>query len=254
MAKKPTTDSQEIHVPELRTSTIKLRIIGTTPLYQNRMAAKAKQNLLTGGGQVTSADKKATLRHTPLDEFRDTLEHVPDGPTAIGLRVVAVKAAMATAAIETAGITKTSAQRLLFMPGELTPLYGVPKLRMDVVRNSGIARTPDIRTRAFLPTWGAEIEMRHIIPHLPVTSVVTLLCNAGILIGVGDFRQEKGKGNFGSFRVITPEQQDDEWDELVANGARAAQLEAIAAPEYADPDTADLMQHFFGETERRRAA
>lgn len=250
MAKK--TVEQEIVVPALRRGIVKLRIIGQTPMFQNRMAAKAKQQLLVGGRKKTAADR-AQIKHHPLAEFRDSLERMGDGPTALGLRVVAMKAAMCTAALETAGITKTSAQRLLFMPGDLTPLYGVPQLRMDVVRSADINRTPDVRTRAFLPKWGAEIEIQHVLPQLPTSSVVTLACNAGVLVGLGDFRQEKGKGSFGSFRVIGPEEQDSEWDELVAGHGREAQLAAIDDPKFADEDTAELMDFFFGE-EKRRAA
>lgn len=242
----------EIIVPELRRGVVRLRVIGQTPMFQNRMAAKAKQQLLVGGRKKTAADR-VQIKHHPLVEFRDSLERIGDGPTAIGLRVVAMKAAMCTAAIETAGITKTSAQRLLFMPGELAALYGVPQLRMDVVRSADINRTPDIRTRAFLPKWGAEIEIHHVLPQLPITSVVTLAANAGVLIGLGDFRQEKGKGAFGSFRVITTDTKDAEWDDLVANHGRKAQLAAIEKPEFADEDTIELMEFFYGE-EKRRAA
>lgn len=250
MAKKEI--EQEIIVPALRRGVVKLRLIGETPMFQNRMAAKAKQQLLVGGRKKTAADR-AVIKHHPLVEFRDSLERIGDGPTALGLRVVAMKAAMCTAALETAGITKTSAQRLLFMPGDLTPLYGVPQLRMDVVRSADVNRTPDVRTRAFLPKWGAEIEIHHVLPQLPISSVVTLACNAGVLVGLGDFRQEKGKGAFGSFRVITADTQDDDWDDLVTNYGREAQVAAIDSPTYADNDTAELMEFFFGE-EKRRAA
>lgn len=245
-------NEQEIIVPALRRGIVKLRIIGQTPLFQNRMAAKAKQQLLVGGGKKTAADK-VKVKHDPLAEYRDSMERVADGPTALGMRVVAMKAAMCTAALETGGITKTSAQRLLFMPGELTPLYGVPQLRMDIVRSANINRTPDVRTRAYLPKWGAEIEVHHVLPQLSISSVVTLACNAGVLVGLGDFRQEKGKGSFGSFRVIGPDEKDSEWDELVAFHGRAAQLAAIADPEFADDDTAELMSHFFVEKTRRAA-
>lgn len=243
----------EIYVPPLHRGVIKLRIIGQTPMFQNRMAAKAKRQLLVGGRKKTAADK-ANIKHSPLDEYRDSMEMFPGGePTALGLRVVAVKAAMCTAALETAGITKTSAQRLLFMPGDLAPLYGVPQLRMDVVRSADINRTPDVRTRAFIPRWGAEVEVHHILPQLPVSSVVALAANAGVLVGVGDFRQEKGKGSFGSFRVITADQQDDEWDDLVANHGAAAQRRAIDEPEFADADTEELMDYFHEEFSRRAA-
>lgn len=243
-------ESAEISVTPLRRGLTKLKIIGETPLFQNRMANKAKQQLLVGGRKKTAADK-VQIKHDPIREFRDSAEVLPDGQTALGLRVVAVKAAMATAALETTGITKTSAQRLIFMPGDLAPLYGTPQLRMDVVRSADIARTPDVRTRAYIPKWGAEIEIQYIVPQLSVSSVVSLLCNAGVLVGVGDYRQEKGKGGFGAFRVIGEDQQDDEWDDLVTNHGREAQAAALEDPEYADTDTADLMAHFHSEVRRR---
>lgn len=250
MVAKKTNETAEITVAPLRRGSVKLRIIGETPLFQNRMSAKAKQQLLVGGRKKTKVER-LEVKHNPLVEYRDSAEIMTSGPTALGLRVVAVKAAMATAALETPGLTKTSAQRLLFMPGDLVPLYGTPQLRMDVVRSADINKTPDVRTRAFLPRWGAEIEVQYIVPQLSVASVVTLLCNAGVLVGVGDFRQEKGKGAFGSFRVLGEGEDDDEWNDLVANHGRAAQAMALEAPDYADSDTADLMEHFFAETKRR---
>lgn len=245
-------DTAEIRVTPLRRGSTRLRIVGMTPLFQNRMANKAKQQLLVGGRKKTKADR-AEIKHQPLQEYRDSAEIMKDGPTALGLRVVAVKAAMCTAALETAGLTKSATQRLLFMPGDLVPLYGTPQLRMDVVRSADINRTPDVRTRAFLPRWGAEIEIQYIVPQLSVSSVVSLLCNAGVLVGVGDFRQEKGKGAFGSFRVLGEGEDDDEWNDLVENHGRAAQEAALAEPDYADRDTADLMEFFAGEVERRAA-
>lgn len=252
MATSKTTETAEIRIQPLKRATVRLRIIGQTPLFQNRMAAKATQQLLVGGRKKTKADR-AEIKHDPLREFRDSAEILSDGPTALGLRVIAIKAAMATAALETAGLTKTSAQRLIFMPGDFTPLYGVPQLRMDVVRSADINRTPDVRTRAYLPKWGAEVEIQYIVPQLSAQSVVSLLCNAGVLVGVGDYRQEKGKGAFGSFRVIGESEADPEWDELVADHGRAAQEAALASPQYADRDTEDLMRFFFEEQQRRAA-
>jgi hypothetical protein len=245
-------ETAEISVKALQRGSVRLRIVGQTPLFQNRMANKAKHALLVGGQKKTKADR-AMIKHDPLREYRDSAEVMNAGPTALGLRVTAVKGAMATAALETAGLTKTSAQRLLFMPGDLVPLYGTPQLRMDVVRSADINRTPDIRTRAFLPIWGAEIEINYIVPQLSVSSVVSLLCNAGVLVGVGDFRQEKGKGAFGSFRVLGEGEDDAEWNDLVKNHGRKAQEKALADPEYADGDTAELMEFFFSETKRRAA-
>ena len=248
---KAKTEISEIQVAPLRRATVKLRIIGMTPLFQNRMANKVKQGLLVGTKKKTKAGR-VEIKHNPVQEYRDSMEIIPHGPTAIGLRVTAVKAAMCTAALETAGLTKTATQRLLFMPGDFAALYGTPQLRMDVVRSADINRTPDVRSRAFFPQWGAEIEIQYIVPQLSASAVVNLLCNAGILVGVGDYRQEKGKGAYGSFRVIGEGEKDEEWNMLLKH-AHKVQTEAIRVPDYADRDTADLMA-FFGEETKRRAA
>jgi hypothetical protein len=249
---KKADDTTEISIVPLKRGSTKLRIIGITPMFQNRMAEKAKWQLLVGGQKKGKADR-AVIKHNPLEEYRSSAEILPSGPTSLGLKVVAVKGSMLTAALETPGMTKESAKRLLFMPGDFAPLYGTPQLRIDVVRSADMAKTPDMRTRTFLPKWGAEIDIQFIVPQMSITSVVTLLCNAGVLAGVGDFRQEKGKGAFGSFRVLGEGQKDAEWDDLVANHGRRAQVAALASPEYADRDTADLMAFYEGEVRRRAA-
>lgn len=249
---KAKQETAEIHVAPLRRGVTRLRIIGQTPLYQNRMSAKARQQLLVGSKRKTKIER-LEVKHNPVQEFRDSAEIIPDGPTALGLRVTAVKAAMCTAALETPGLTKTSAQRLLFMPGEFAALYGTPLLKMDITRSADIAKTPDVRTRAFLPKWGAEIEIQYILPQLSVSAVVTLLCNAGVLVGVGDYRQEKGKGAYGAFRVIGEGEDDPEWSDLIANHGREVQQAALDSPECFDRDTLDLMTFYADEVARRAA-
>lgn len=249
---KAKEQTAEISIVPLKRGTVNLRIIGTTPLFQNRMANKVKQYLLVGGGKKTKAER-AGIKHDPLSEYRDSAEILPSGPTALGIRVTAVKGAMATAALETPGLTKTSVQRLLFMPDDFAALYGKPYLRMDVVRSADAAKTPDVRSRCFLPKWGAEITIQFITPQLSIQSVVALLCNAGVLVGVGDYRQEKGKGAFGSFRVIGPGEKDAEWDELIKKHDRKVQEAALANPTYADRDTEDLMAFYASEVKRRAA-
>lgn len=249
---KAKSETTVITVEPLHRARMTVRIVGMTPLFQNRMSNKVTQILLVGGKKKTKAERVG-IKHDPLCEYRDSAEILSDGPTALGLRVTAVKAAMCDAAIRTAGVAKTEAQQLLFMPGDLTPLYGIPQLRMDVVRSADANRTPDIRIRAFLPTWGAEVAIQYIVPELSATSVVTLLCNAGIIMGVGDYRQQKGKGTFGSFRVLGEGEKDNEWDDLVKNHGRMRQLKALEKPEFANKDTADLMEFYLGELKRRAA-
>lgn len=249
-----TTKKQDetIIIPRLKQHSLRLRIIGVRPLYQNRTSEKVRHELLVGGKRKTAAERQE-IKHRPFDEYRNSAERVDSGPTALGIRTVAVKAAMCSAAVDTAGVTRAGMQRLLWVPGDHYPVYGTPKLKMDVTRSADMNRTPDIRTRCFLPQWCAEIELLFISPQLSAQSVATLLANAGVLIGIGDFRQEKGKGNFGCFRVIGADEQDDEWDWLVANGGREAQLNALESPQYACSETAELMAFYQGEVKRRAA-
>lgn len=239
-----------VEVKALRRGSLKLRIIGVTPLFQNRMANKVLTGLLLGSQKKTASERKE-IKHHPFEEFRSSAEIVPSGATALGIRTIAIKSAMSTAAIETDGLTKAGVQRLLYLPGEHFALYGTPQLRIDVVRCADIARTPDMRSRAFLPIWGAEVVIQYITPQLNPNSVASLLCNAGALIGIGDYRQEKGKGNFGLFRVLGENEQDDEWDLLVKHHGRKAQLAALANPEFANTETAELCALYASEVNRR---
>ena len=246
--------SEPVHIDiqaVARASTI-LRIIGTTPLIQNRMPAKVKRSLLLGSKKKTAAEK-AHVKHHPFEEFRDSIEFQKTGTTAVGLPVTAVKGAMLTAALETAGMTKTGAQRLLFMPGDFFYVYGVPQIRCDVVRSADMGRTPDIRTRAIFPHWCAEVEIEYVHPQLSQNSVAALLSNAGMLSGVGDYRQEKGKGSFGSFRVVGNKDKDKEWASIVKMGGRAAQEHAILHPEPYNYETEELLS-FYNEEIAKRAA
>lgn len=241
-----------VEVPVVNLIEMRLRIIGVTPMFMNRMSAKVKQGLLVGSKKKTAAER-INIKHNPFQEFVDSAEIVNSGPTALGLLVTAVKASMCDAAIETAGLTKAGTQRLLFMPGDHAPLYGIPQLRMDVTRSADMSRTPDIRTRAFLPKWGSEISIRFVSPQLSAQSVVSLLSNAGVLIGVGDYRQQKGKGSYGTFRVIAENDSDAEWEDLISNHGRDAQLKALHNPEPANPQTEELMRFWESENKRRSA-
>ncbi len=254
-AKVASAGVNEIVIPALDMRTASVRVIGHTPLYMNRMSEKAKHSPLVGGGRKTAA-QKLEIKHDPFREFRDSAQRhrSTDGKTALGIKAVSFKAAMATAALLVPGVKKTDAQRLLFMPGDTVPCWGVPALKLDVVRSADMNKTPDVRSRAYLARWCAEIEFQYVVPNLSYQGVLTLLANAGKVVGVGDYRQEKGKGNYGLFRILGDGQKDDEWDEIVASGGFDAQVAALEAPEFADEETEELMAFYGQEVNRRRAA
>jgi len=242
----------EIHA--LKQGHIKLRMIGQTPMYFNSMGAKAWRDLLVGGGKKTAAQKK-DIKHNPEAEFRDSVYKKDTGSTYLCFPAAGVKGAMATAALETGGITKTSVQRLIFLPESHIQIWGKPLLKMDIVRSADMNKTPDVRTRAYLPQWCAEVTVKYVVPTLSAHSIVSLLSNAGTIVGIGDFRQEKGRGSYGTFSVSGAEdmgEYQEIWDEITKEDREVQKL-AMEQPICADEQTAELMQYLQEERLRRAA-
>jgi len=240
-----------LHIDPLKQGRIKLRLIGTTPMYQNSMSMKAKRDLLIGGGKKTAAQRK-DIKHDPENEFRDSAHKKQDGDTLLCFPAPGVKSAMATAALETPGVTKSSVQRLIFLPEQKIQIWGKPYLKMDVVRSADMNKTPDIRSRCYLPRWVAEVDIAFVTPTLSAHSIISLLANAGVIVGLGDFRQEKGRGSYGTFAVAGDDlgEWQSYWDEVTQEG-RAVQQAALDSPEYADADTVELMDILTQERAQR---
>ena len=214
-----------IVVESLKRQTGVFTIRGMTGMYTHRMSAKAKHQLMVGGRKKTTAEKQV-IKHNPYEEFLESM-HVEEGfheNSHVMFPAMAIKAAMATSALVTAGITKADVQRLIYLPDEMIPLFGTPKLRMDITRSADINRTPDVRTRAYFSDWATQVRITWIEPQLNARAVASLLNNAGLICGIGDYRQEKGKGNYGTFEIIDAEDIPDEL--LDAD----AQWEAIQNP------------------------
>jgi len=251
MATKKTDGN--LTIDKLKQGRITLRIIGNTPLYMNNMSGKAMRDLLAGGGRKTAAQKKE-IKHNPEEEFRNSAHKRRDGDTLLCFPAPGVKAAMATAALETAGVTKASVQRLIFLPQQYVPIWGTPYMKMDIVRSADMNKTPDVRTRCYIERWCSEIEIAFVTPTLSSHSITSLLANAGVVVGIGDFRQEKGRGSFGTFSVHAVDNMGDrqaDWDDITQIG-RSQQEAAMRLAEPFDDTTSELME--FLEEERARRA
>ena len=228
----------EIVVAPITMQPIRVAIVGKTPLYCHRMSAKAKQTLLLGGRKKTAAEK-LHIKHHPPDEFRDSMdvdrnfhEH-----SAVTFPAMAVKSAMVDSALVVAGIKGTDVRRLVFLPEDRIPIFGYPLLKTDITRSADIAKTPDVRTRAFFLKWASEIVISYATPQLSETAILNLLANAGQIIGIGDFRQGKGKGSYGAFEVVTGAVPDELKD-------KEKQISHIDDPRAADADARAVMEQY----------
>lgn len=251
MAIKSKSDTT-LQIEPLKQGRLSVKIIGLTPIYFNSMSVKVRRDLLIGSKKKTTAEKRE-IKHDPETEFRDSMYTLPDGPTLLAFPAPGIKKAMATAALYTEGVNKTDVNRLIFLPSYRIRIWGRPYLKMDVVRSADMNRTPDVRTRAFLPEWCAEVDVAFVTPTLTAKAIVSLIANAGIISGIGDFRQEKGSGSFGSFAVVSDKDQEKAFGNLVKHEGRDVQIAACENPEAADDDTRALWATLRQERMRRAA-
>lgn len=241
---------QEIDVIELKRGSATIWVIGEAPFYCNRMAAKAKRELLLPRGRLTQTQRATKLKHAPFAEFRDS-PYLRRGPGDTKLLMIgsAPKRAIAGAALRMpSSVNKTEINQLVSVPEEYCSIWGIPRLDMSVVRMAGISRTPDIRTRARLDRWAMRIKVGWIEPMLNISKVAQLAVAAGIVCGLGDWRLEKGGPN-GAFRIV--EEDDPELSDIIESGGYLAQERALREPECANGETEELLGWYLEELARR---
>lgn len=242
---------EEISIMELERGTITFHVLGVTPFIAAAMSQKAKRELLLPRGKKNAAERASTVKHDPIAEYRDSIYRNldDDAPSRIVVPSTMFKAAMSSVATDIPGVTKAQIGRLTYVNGDYISLYGTPKILCSVVRNSDMNRTPDIRTRAILPTWAAIVDVTFTKPLVKETHVGNLLSAAGLIRGVGDWRPEKGQGNYGQFELVAA--NDARFLKLVETQGRAPQDAALASPDPYDSETVQLLDHAFTEAEAR---
>lgn len=253
-AQKKADQSAEISVLKVNSRTIKFHIIGSSPMIFNAVSEKAKRELLYPKGRMTTADKAANIKHDPVMEYKNSVYRSvgANAPTRLIFPSTAFKKGLMTAALDMPGnASKAKIGRLTWVEGTHVNIYGVPSLMMGIVRMADIGRTPDVRTRAILTKWAATVEITFISPMLKEESLSDLFQFSGLICGIGDFRQEKGSGNFGQFYATTPD--DPEYMDIIANGGVAAQDAALNTdnPPCFDSETENLLAWWKEQRETR---
>src|SRR5580765_3137494 len=253
LMKKPEVN-ESITITEIRMSEMRFNIIGTSPLMPHAVSAKAAGSLLFPSPKKNAAEKATSMKHEPIQEFRDACYMFIDSddtPTRLYMPGAAFHAATSQVAIDMVGAKKAQIARLTNVPVAKVPVFGIPKLVMGIVRSSDMARTPDVRTLPILSEWCCTVTVRFVATLLKEQSIANLLAAAGVIIGIGDGRPEKGKLSCGQFRLCN---DDDEQFLHVQTMGRAAQDAALANPECHDLETQRLMDWFEKEKLRRAAS
>jgi len=244
MVTKKVESGETISIMEVNRTTMDFYVLGTSPLIMNRMSQKVWFELLAPQGRKTAAVKASTMKHDPIEEFRASPYIIEDktAPTLLGILPTAFKKAMGTAALDMPGAKKAQILRLVYVEGEILPIYGVPRVFMAITRSADINKTPDVRTRAILPEWACKLSITFAQPILRQQSIANLLAAAGFQSGVGDWRQEKGSGSYGAFKLVSADDKD--WNRIVKTQGRIPQQDALDDPISYNAETGEMLAWF----------
>lgn len=248
--KKSTKETTTIDIMELRMGRVKACILGNTPMIMHRFSQKAWHELLLPKAKANRAEREENLKHDPIGEFRGALymNRNEREPAAIHVPAGSFQAALASAALDLPGASKSQIKRLTTVTSVQVNLFGTPRMAMHMVRSSDMARTPDVRTRPIFDEWACGVEIEFVESLIKAGQVINLLNAAGTIVGIGDWRPQKG-GSFGKFKVVDENNKD--YARIVKNQGRVAQLEAIRNPVAYDADTEELRAWFESEVKTR---
>lgn len=200
---------QNIHLPTVEKRRVAVRLNGESPLIVHRFEEKALTEMLAKQRGLPFERQK---KNPHADYEASKYKNVKDQDC---IPVMTIKKAMIEATTFDENMTKKQSRGGFFIVGEYAPLdYGEVRMRTDVVRLSGIGRTPDIRFRAEYLDWSVDIVIEFNPRLITVDQLFYLLREAGSSVGVCEWRAQKD-GNYGAFSVEGL--GDDMIDSIVAD-------------------------------------
>lgn len=191
--------SDQINIDKIGRETLRIPIVGMTPLIVHRFSEKAKRLMLDN----MQGRKSPKSPKNPEEEYEAAFYRLKDGR--YGFPALAFKSATVGGARFYHGLTMTGLKQTLFFVGEpgadgqqMIALTGEPGMREDVVR-VGRGGT-DLRYRPEFREWSATLEVLYVTSLLTRASVLSLIDAGGMGVGVGEWRPEKD-GDFGTYRI-----------------------------------------------------
>lgn len=201
------TATEAIQIDRIAAETIRVPIVGTSPLIVHNFSEKSKRQML----EAQQGRKRLKETRDPHAEYEAAFYRIADsgGGTRYGFPVTAFKAATTGAArFYGKSISMTALRQFMFMrgiltdadPQQLVEIDGEPRMREDVVRLGGPSRSADLRYRPEFPIWSTTLEVTFVTSSISRQSVLSLIDAGGLGIGVGEWRPEK-RGEFGTYQI-----------------------------------------------------
>jgi hypothetical protein len=193
--------NRTVSLPRSTLSSVVVEIKGTSGLVVHRFGEKMKKAILD------KQMKKAKEERKPRDsesEYLDSI-HFFNDKKRTGFPAVGFKSAMIRAG-KLLDYRMTDLRQAIFIEtdeGELVEIIGKYKKREDIIRVANGA--PDFRWRAEYSNWRASLRIKFNTRLLSVESLLQLLTEAGIGVGIGEWRPERN-GIMGTWEVIACKQ------------------------------------------------
>lgn len=214
MAKAKANDTVSVEIPQLKMETAVIHVVGDTPLIVHKWSEKAKKEIRDKQMKKASTKKEAK---DPVADFIDTLYWLDGEPeektqegfekalaagARFGFPAVAFKKCALNGGYWLGALDKkTIAKAGIIIPCEFVEIKGkAVKMREDMVKVGGMTKVADIRYRAQIEDWEADIPVKYVSNVISLEQVVNLFNLGGCGCGVGEWRNEKD-GIFGSFHV-----------------------------------------------------
>lgn len=190
----------EIKIKPIEVRTMNLKIVGTTPMLQEKMSEKIREqlkNLVTGKGKEKNKNRDLEL------EVKEKIHK--DSKGNIGFPASGFKKAMVEAAPYLDGMDKKKAKGSFFIIGNLENDLVAIKSKKYVInkavgRDSGINRAPREIWRPEFRDWSCVLNIKYNAMQITPDQIVELAKLAGFHIGVGSWNPQHG-GSYGTFSL-----------------------------------------------------
>lgn len=193
------TKSVSVEVVEFSIRQVSIPIVGISPLIVHAWSEKSKK-MIADKQAGKAKNKKHDIRQ-PEEEY-EAAKHISvsgwEGFPAAGFKASMIRGA------KMIGMVMKDTQTAFFINADceetqLVRIHGESRMRTDMVR-VGMGAS-DIRYRPEYPDWYAELNIEFNEGIVSLDQIHQLVKAAGYGCGVGEMRPEKGKFNYGRFKL-----------------------------------------------------
>ena len=203
MAAKKTVEhtgvkSLSFNLPEVKFDTLRVTIVGESPLVMHRFSEKARIQIEEKQAEKTKAKAKAP--RDPQAEYEAAFYLDDDGKPCVPS--VCFKNCLVTAAQRFyEGVAKTQLRGMVHIVGESLRLnYSTVEMNTSTVRIGGMSKTADLRYRPMFHGWWFEAALEYDATLINAKTLLQFIQRAGFTVGLFEWRIDKG-GTWGRFRL-----------------------------------------------------